>query len=108
MSYRRQRNRYLRRSELPSQYSGTAVTQIIPSSVRSPERREISGWTSSGGRYYYDLVHGVGRREVFVQLVDLHTGDYFWPDDLTAQSETTVRIWLNTDPGASRVSVLFL
>lgn len=108
MGARRQRNRPLRRSELPSQYSGTAVTQIIPSSVRSPERVEISGWTSSGGRFYYDLAHGIGRREVFVQLMDLHTGQFFWPDELQAQSETTVRIWLNTDPGASRVSVLYL
>lgn len=105
---RRQRNRYLRKSELPTQYAGTAVTQIIPSNVRAPERLVIPSWTSSGGRFYYDLVHGLGREEIIFQLYDLHVMSALWPDDAVPQSETTLRIWLSTDPGASRVSVLYL
>ena len=68
----------------------------------------VASWTSSGGRYYYDLTHNRVRPVVMLQLQDTHTGDYIWADQITSTSNDTVKIWLLTDPGANRVAIYYI
>ena len=73
-------------------------------STRDVNDRIVASWTSSGGRFYYDLTHNLSR-PVYLILYDTHTGDEF-PG---AEKQTiggdldTVRIWLDSDPGDSRI-----
>lgn len=106
----RQRNRYMRRSErqpgggvLVSAGSGSGSAGFL-----QVKKVDVASWTSDTGRYRYDLAHGQLRQGLIFQLVDTHTGEHFWPDQATSTDLNTVRIWLNTDPGANRVAIYYL
>lgn len=109
MNGRREANRRLRKSERKSVVQGNIVTETFPggsgAKVRGPV--PISSWTSSGGRYYYDLQHNLNRRAIFVTLLDEHTGDQFWPDQVQPQSTGVSRIWVSNNYAADRISLFF-
>lgn len=105
----RQPNRPLRRCE---QATNGAQAVIVASSGSGTGLEftplTIPSWTSSGGRYYYDLEHNRLRPCVLFQLYDNHTGEYLWPDQATKIDLNTVRIWMTHDPGANRLAVYYL
>lgn len=110
-------NRQARRVELgynsrppnPGATTGGAQT--------SPARFDTaSSWTSGTSPlgqtgYYYDLVHSRGRSIVAVQLYDAKVNTYRgWMEahPLTGSETTTLRIWLNWDPGANNIKIMYM
>jgi hypothetical protein len=110
MGGRRQPNRYARRNELQRSSSSKDVTIISPGAFAIPLVIPVPTWTSASGRWYYDLVHGLGRNEVFFQAYDTHTNQYINVDQLeplTPTSPGTLRIWLTWQPAANRIRALY-
>jgi hypothetical protein len=102
-------NRPLKRSERSNGSVGVVVGGSSGTAgLLSLSTVTVASWTSSAGRYYYDLVHNRVRQGLLMQLVDTHTGEYFWADQITSTSNDTVRIWLSTDPGANRVDIYYI
>jgi len=54
-------------------------------------------WTSSGGMYYNDFAHSLGKTSVVVQLKDNATGYHFEPDRIDETDTNTVRIWMDVN-----------
>jgi len=76
-------------SSLAAKAGGVPLTKLVPS------------WTSSGGRYYYDLAHGLGSPPT-VSLISTASNEFHNFDEIQITNIlTTVRIWLNWDPGAN-------
>lgn len=110
----RRANRFARRAELPQAVdvapTGAATGSGSPVTIG---QALVASWTSSGGRWYYDLVHGKGREGVWLTFYDSVSNklDGFVIDELQPLpgSETsTLRIWIDYNPGANRIRIYYL
>ncbi|MAT38385.1 MAG: hypothetical protein CL946_02140 [Ectothiorhodospiraceae bacterium] len=111
MARNRQANRYARRVELGSgglrnagYRSGTAALEPVGYTT-------AGSWTADGDRYYYDLEHRKGRSMVFLMIYDGVANRYLGADELrpkTGEETTTLRIWLNYNPGADRIHFMYI
>jgi hypothetical protein len=105
---RREANRRARRAELES-FAGSPVISISPGSAIIPQPQHIlvASWTSSGGLFYYDLVHNLGREQVLTVVHDTHTPEYLMIEKYQPIDTTTLRLWLAWNPGADRIRILY-
>lgn len=110
----RRPNRFARRAELQQAVNvaptGASTGSGAPVTIG---QALVAIWTASGARWYYDLVHGKGREGVLVWFYDSVSNqvDGFEVSELQplSGSETsTLRIWLDFNPGANRVRIYYL
>jgi len=81
----------------PSSASATTVKSVL-----------VASWTDDSGLYYYDLAHNEGR-PVFVKAYDTFTGAIFplREEQIIDGDLDTTRIWIDSDPGASRITLYY-
>ena len=103
---RRDGNRHARKAELV-RANGNLVTSSSPGSLVSPFEFTVPSWTSSAGRFYYDLSHNRARLLIFITLYSVTLGEYINTATLAPQSTAVLRIWLDSDPGANDIKVLY-
>jgi hypothetical protein len=107
----RRPNREARRAELPA--AGETTVRIAgAASVNPAGFTLVATWTASAGRYYYDLEHKRGRAIVLLQMYDRVRNNYLAEaseyQPLPGSETSTLRIWLNWDPGADRIAIMYL
>lgn len=108
---RRKPNREARRAELP--VPGTNTVRIAGAAAVNPAAFVlVPSWTASGGRWYYDLVHRRGRAIILLQMYDRVRNSYIAEaseyQPLPGSETSTLRIWLDWNPGADRVAVMYV
>lgn len=110
MSWYREHNRRPRRAELLIMPKGRVITSTSGIEYLQYKEVTVGAWTSAGGgKYYYDLQHNKGREIVFVQLYDrlnnAYSGTAASMKPKTGYETSTLRITLNFDPGADRITI---
>ncbi len=108
---RRRPNREARKAELPALESQTStitgVTSISPCGFVC-----ANAWIQSGNRYYFDLAHNRGRVIVLLQLYDSVLNSYLSNvseyQPLPGSELYVLRIWLDWDPGANRIIIMYI
>jgi hypothetical protein len=76
----------------------------------APQVVTVPSWTSSGGRFYYDLRHGIGRAAIYIQAFNPLIPEYIQFDQLTpSATEPTMvlRVWLTWQPPANTIQLLY-
>lgn len=111
----REGNRRLRRSERmrANNSQGVVVSVSTVAATLTVTPVVVASWTSSGGRYYYDLAHGKGRPPIALHVYDSVSAQTINIDELEHDPDDTgtldkARIWLGYDPGASRIVLYYI